>query len=113
MIVVIFNMISLPKNRIESTVPVAAEINNGIIVAAVKSIISTSMANVIAATGAINTAAIAAVEPQASNKEVFFALRLNKRARLDPIAEPVSTMGASIPTVRPIPTVIELATIEV
>lgn len=109
---VISNITFLPRNKMESTVPVAAETKSGKIDAAVKSIIKTSIANTMAATGALNTAAIAAVQPQAKSSVVFLAFKLNNLDKLDPIADPVSTMGASNPTDPPNPTVNELATME-
>ena len=70
------------------------------------------MANTMAMIGALKMAATAAVEPQASKSVVLLALRLNNRATLEPIAEPVNTIGASSPTEPPKPTVSVLATIE-
>ena len=109
---VISNITPFPKNNIDKTVPVAAETNKGTIEAAVKSTINTSMAKTIAATGALKTAAIAAVQPQAKRRVVFLVFKLKSLDKLDPIAEPVNTIGASNPTEPPKPTVSELATID-
>ncbi len=106
------NITPFPKNRREMTVPVAAEMTKGRSEAVVKSIISTSIAKMMAAIGALKIAAIAPAEPQANNRIVFLADKLNERARLEPMADPVSTIGASSPTEPPNPTVMELATIE-
>ena len=48
----------------------------------------------------------------ANNRIVCFGCRLNSRAKLDPTADPVSTIGASKPTEPPNPTVTEAATME-
>ena len=101
-----------PKNSRDKTVPVAAEISRGSRAALVRSSISTSMAKTMAMIGALKMAATAAVEPQASSKVVDLALRLKSCARLEPMAEPVSTIGASSPTEPPKPTVNVLATID-
>ena len=90
--VVISNITPFPKKSIDNTVPVAADTKRGTIEAAVKSIIKTSMAKTIAATGALKTAAIAAVHPQARRSVVFLAFKLKSLEKLDPIAEPVNTL---------------------
>lgn len=92
--------------------PVAAESNRGKIAVPVKSSISTSNVKTMAATGALKMAAIAAADPHASNKVVCLALRWKKRPRLEPIAEPVNTIGASNPTDPPKPTVMALEIID-
>jgi hypothetical protein len=106
------NITFSPKNRVDNTVPVAADINKGSKAALVKSNINTSIENTIAAIGALNTAANAAVDPHANSNTVFFLDKLNNLAKLEPIAEPVNTIGASNPTEPPKPTVMELATID-
>src|SRR5574344_2831688 len=87
-----------PKKRSERMVPVAAEISNGTTAVAVKSNIKTSIAKTMEAMGALKIAAIAAEEPHANNIMVFLGDKLNNRAKLEPIAEPVNTIGASNPT---------------
>ena len=89
--------------------PATEAINSGIKEAVVKSIINTSIANTIAAIGALKMAAIAPVAPQANNNIRDRVSSLNKLEMLEPIAEPVYTMGASNPTEPPNPTVRVLA----
>ncbi len=98
-----------PKKKMERTVPVAAETSNGSRAALVRSSIRTSRAKTMAVIGALKMAANAAVEPQANNNVVVLALRLKSRAKLEPMAEPVKTIGASNPTEPPKPTVNVLA----
>ena len=106
------NITLRPRKNMDITVPVAAEISKGRMALPVKSSISTSKVKTMAAMGALNMAAMAAAEPHASNKVVCLALRWNNRARLEPMAEPVSTIGASKPTDPPKPTVMALDTME-
>ena len=49
---------------------------------------------------------IAADAPQPINKVLFLAFKCTRDPTLDPIAEPVTNMGASSPTDPPNPTVI-------
>ena len=106
------NITVLPQKRSEKTVPVMAEMSRGRMALPVRSSMSTSKVKTIAAIGALKMAAMAAVEPHASNKVVCLLFILNIRATFEPIAEPVSTIGASKPTEPPNPTVMELATME-
>ena len=81
--------------------------------AMVRSIISTSMVNTRPAIGALKIPAMAADAPHPMSRKMVLLSRLNLRARLLPIAEPVSTIGASAPTEPPNPIVMAEATTEV
>ena len=96
----------------ERVVPATDATNKGISDAVVKSTIKTSIAKTIAAIGALKIAAMAPVAPQANNKICERVSSLNILPMLEPIAEPVYTIGASNPTEPPKPTVNVLATKE-
>ena len=106
------NITLRPKKNMDITVPVAAEISRGKMALPVRSSMSTSKVKTMAAMGALKMAAMAAVDPHASNRVVCFGLRWKKRAKFEPMAEPVSTIGASRPTDPPKPTVMALDTME-
>ena len=106
------NITSWPRKSTDITVPVAAESNSGKRALPVRSSISTSKVKTSAAMGALKMAAIAAVEPQANSRVVCRVLRWKNRATFEPMALPVSTIGASNPTEPPNPTVTALATME-
>ena len=74
--------------------------------AIVRSIISTSSVNTSPAMGALKTAAMAADAPHPTSSIIFWRSSLNSWPRLLPMAEPVSTIGASAPTEPPKPMVI-------
>ena len=80
--------------------------------AIVRSIISTSRVNTRPAIGALNTPAIAADAPQPTRSIIVLLSIWNNLPRLLPMAEPVSTIGASAPTLPPKPIVIADATTE-
>ena len=65
------------------------------------------MAKMTAPMGAPKIADIAPAAPQPINRVLFFAFRCIKAPTLEPIAEPVITIGASKPTEPPKPTVKE------
>ena len=63
-----------------------------------KSTISTSSVNTSPAIGALNTPAMAALAPHPTRSIIVFLSIRNIWPRLEPMAEPVSTIGASAPT---------------
>ena len=78
----------------------------------VKSTINTSSVNTSPAIGALKIPETAAVAPQPTRSMRVRLSNLNIRPRLLPIAEPVSTIGASAPTEPPKPIVIAEATMD-
>lgn len=99
------NMTSLPNKRKETVVPVIEAISSGKSDPIVRSIIRTSMAKTIAAMGDLKIAAMAAEEPQAIKSIFVCVFILNNLPIFEPMADPVSTIGASSPTEPPKPTV--------
>ncbi len=89
---------------------VTAVTSNGIIDDIVRSRSKTSITNSIPATGALKIPAIAPAAPQPTSIIRLCCSSLKNLPRLDPMAEPVSTIGASAPTDPPNPMVMELAT---
>ena len=81
--------------------------------AIVRSTINISRVKTIPAIGALNIADTAAVAPQPTSSIKVRRFILKSLPKLLPIAEPVSTIGASAPTEPPKPIVIADATIEV
>ena len=79
----------------------------------VRSIISTSIVNTRPAIGVLKIPAMAAEAPQPTSSISVRLSSRNSRPRLEPIAEPVSTIGASAPTDPPKPMVMADATTEV
>ena len=82
----------------------------GISEAIVRSIINTSSVNTSPAMGALKIPAMAPAAPQPMSS---ISVRLSMRKsfpRFDPMAEPVSTIGASAPTLPPKPMVMAEAT---
>ena len=80
--------------------------------AMVRSIISTSKVNTNPAIGALKMPAMAADAPQPMSSISVWLSNLNICPRLLPMAEPVSTMGASAPTEPPKPMVMAEAITE-
>ena len=80
-------------------------INIGSNDAMVKSSINTSSVNTRPAIGALKIPAMAAEAPQPTNSIAVRVSILKSLARLLPMAEPVSTIGASAPTEPPKPMV--------
>ena len=72
----------------------------------VRSTISTSRVNTSPAIGALYIPAMAADAPHPTSKIMVRLSSLNSCPRLEPMAEPVNTMGASAPTEPPKPMVI-------
>ena len=91
---------------------VMLEIRIGTNEAMVRSIISTSKVNTKPAMGALKMPAMAAAAPQPTNSITVRLFMLNSLPRLDPMADPVSTIGASAPTDPPHPMVMADATTE-
>ncbi|RFZ94548.1 hypothetical protein D0C36_03100 [Mucilaginibacter conchicola] len=86
----------------------ADAINKGIKVGIVISPINISSENSTPAIGLLNTAAIPADVPAASNTVFSYGLKLKNLPTFEPIAAPVQTIGASKPEAPPKPTVSEL-----
>ena len=70
------------------------------------------MTNTSPAIGALKMPATAPAAPQPTRSIICLLLRLNNRPKLLPMALPVSTIGASAPTLPPKPIVMALATTE-
>lgn len=106
------NSESLPVKIYVKHVAVTLEMRIGNKEAIVRSIMRTSRVNTSPAMGALNIPAIAAAAPHpTSNMSVLLSI-LNSCPRLLPMAEPVSTIGASAPTLPPKPMVIAEAITE-
>ena len=103
----------LPMKIYVKHVAVTAAVRIGSSDAMLKSTISTSSVNTSPAMGALKMPAMAAAAPQPTSRISFFLSMPNSRPRLEPIAEPVSTIGASAPTDPPKPMVIADATTDV
>ena len=80
--------------------------------AMVRSTIRTSRVNTNPAIGALKTPAIAAAAPAPTSNIMVRLSVLNILPKLEPIAAPVNTIGASAPTEPPKPMVIPDATTE-
>ena len=80
-------------------------INNGMIEVRVRSSINTSSEKIRAAMGALKMPAIAPVAPQAIKSTVVLKFSRKSWLIFEPIAAPVDTIGASIPTEPPNPPV--------
>ena len=96
----------------ETVAAVTAEISRGSKEDMVKSIISTSKVNTSPAIGALKIPAMAPAAPQPTSSINVRCSILNTLPRLEPIAEPVSTIGASAPTDPPNPMVMALAIVD-
>lgn len=99
------NSDSSPIKIIEVIDPITEAINRGMKLAVLISNKMTSIAKITAPIGAPNIAEIAPAAPHPINSVRFFGLRCINRPTFEPIAEPVTTMGASKPTDPPNPTV--------
>jgi hypothetical protein len=88
---------------------VTLDISNGKSDDIVRSSISTSSVNTRPAMGALKIPDTAPAAPQPIRSIMTFFSILNKLPRLEPIAEPVMTIGDSAPTEPPKPIVIPLA----
>lgn len=75
----------------------------------VRSIMSTSSVKTSPVMGALNIPATAPAAPQPTSSISVLLFMRNSRPRFDPMADPVSTMGASAPTDPPNPIVMALA----
>ena len=104
---------SLPINIYVKHVAVTAAVRMGRSDAMLRSTISTSSVNTSPAIGALKMPAMAAAAPHpTSSISVFLSIR-KYCPRLEPMAEPVSTIGASAPTDPPNPMVMADATTDV
>ena len=101
-----------PKKKYDVIIAEIDAKSNGNIEAIVKSKLKTSMAKIIAATGALNMDDNAPAAAQPINKLLVVWFKWNKRAMLELIAAPVATVGPSNPTEPPKPTVIGAVSIE-
>ena len=106
------NIASVPVTMYETVAAVTAEISRGSKEDMVKSIISTSKVNTSPAIGALKIPAMAPAAPQPTSSINVRCSILNTLPRLEPIAEPVSTIGASAPTDPPNPMVMALAIVD-
>ena len=104
---------AVPVTKYESEAAVTDEMSSGSTLAVVRSSISTSMVKTSPAMGALKMPAMApdAPHPMSTIKVRWSMWKM--RPRLEPMAEPVRTMGASAPSEPPMPMVMELASIEV
>ena len=94
-----------PLNTYVNTVAVTHDTNIGSSADIVMSIISTSSVNTSPAIGALKIPAIAPAAPHPTSVISIFRSKWNSCPRLEPMAEPVSTIGASAPTDPPKPMV--------
>ena len=88
---------------------VTQEMSNGSRAPIVRSIMSTSSVNTSPAIGALKMPATAPAAPHPTRSMSVLLFMRKSRPRLEPMAEPVSTMGASAPTEPPKPMVMALA----
>ena len=93
-------------------VAVTLEMSMGMSDAMVRSIMSTSMVKTSPAMGALNMPAMAADAPHPTSTIMVLPSSLKVCPRLLPMADPVSTMGASAPTLPPNPMVMAEAMTE-
>ena len=75
----------------------------------VRSMSSTSIVNTSPAMGALKIPATAPAAPHPTSNIIVRPSTLNSLPKLEPMADPVSTIGASAPTEPPKPMVMELA----
>ena len=90
---------------------VAVDIRSGMKSGMVISVSNTSTAKITPAMGQLKTAAIPEAAPQARSNTLSLSPNPSRVATLEPMAEPVITMGASRPALPPKPTVIPLVMI--
>ena len=107
-----WNMASVPEKTYDIVAAVTDEMSRGKTDVIVKSSMSTSMTKTSPAIGALKIPATAPAAPQPTSSMSVFCSMRKSRPRFDPMAAPVSTMGASAPTDPPNPIVSELATSE-
>ena len=99
-----------PKKWWLTTVAATEEITMGVSREGAKSPRMTSAANRVPAMGALKVAAIPAAAPQATRVRSLRSPRFSNCPMLDPRAEPICTMGPSLPTDPPVPMQIPEAT---
>ena len=105
-------MASVPVVIYETVAAVTAEISNGSKEDIVRSIIRTSSVNTSPAIGALKIPAIAPAAPHPTSNINVRCSILKTLPKLEPIADPVSTIGASAPTDPPNPIVMALAMVD-
>ena len=89
---------------------VAVDMSRGMNRGMVISVSNTSIAKITPAMGQLKTAAIPDAAPHARSKTRSLSPNPSRVAMLEPMAEPVMTMGASSPALPPNPIVIPLVT---
>ena len=99
-----------PCNNCPTNAPEIEANKSGIKEAIVRSNIKISMAKMVPAMGALKIAAIAPAAPHPINKVFVLKFKWKNLPKLEAIAAPVETIGASNPTEPPKPTVSVLAT---
>ena len=99
------NIGSVPVSIYEIAVAVTEEMSKGATEVIVRSIISTSSVNTRPAIGALKIPPIAPAAPHPIMSIMVFWSKRNAFARLEPMAAPVRTIGASAPTEPPKPMV--------
>ena len=108
--IVKWNIESVPVAMYDTVAAVTLDMSRGMSDDMVRSMSSTSMVNTKPAMGALKIPDTAPAAPHPTRSIIVRASTRNKRPRLEPMADPVSTMGASAPTEPPKPMVMELAT---
>ena len=104
------NIVALPLSTVVRTLAVTHETSRGSREAMVRSSMRTSRVNSNPANGALNTPAMAPDAPHPMSSINVFWSTLKNLPKVEPIAEPVRTIGDSAPTEPPNPMVMELAT---
>ena len=103
------NIACVPVRIYETVAAVTHEMSKGTNEPIVMSIINTSRVNTNPAIGALKMPDTAPAAPHPTNNIKVRCSILKTLPKLEPIAEPVSTIGASAPTDPPKPMVMELA----
>ena len=102
-------MESVPVKIYDMVAAVTDDTSNGSSEPMLRSNISTSSTKTRPAIGALKIPAMAPAEPQPTRSIRVRCSILNMRPMLEPMADPVSTIGDSAPTDPPIPMVMALA----
>ena len=103
------NMESVPYRAYDTHTEVILVVSKGRRERMVRSSISTSITNINPAIGALKMPATAPAAPHPTSNISVCGGKWNRLPRSEPMAEPVSTIGASAPTDPPNPMVMELA----
>ena len=102
----------MPEMAKVTAAAVTHETSNGSRLPRVKSIINTSRVKTRPAMGALNIPLTAPAAPHPTRSIIFLESSLKTCPKVLPMAEPVSTIGASAPTLPPKPMVMPEATTE-